>query len=159
MENGRWTMENLLFYLLILFLPTQLGKHFLPNFSIIQGIRIDYLSPTVYFTDILICLLFTLWFYRGFVSKLIVDSGVVVPPPQKHTSVSGKRRQERIQNQFENLNLGFWIFIMLLLVNIFLSRNILNGLYHLFKFLEFSFVAYYVVVIVKEKVQLQMIMT
>ena len=51
-------LDKFLFYLLLLFLPTQLGLHFWPNFSFIQGIRIDYLSPTLYVTDILICLLF-----------------------------------------------------------------------------------------------------
>lgn len=45
------------FYLLILFLPTQFGKHFWPQFSFIQGFRLDYLSPTVYLTDILIFLI------------------------------------------------------------------------------------------------------
>ena len=49
-------MQRVLFFLLLLFLPTQLGKHFWPSFSFIQGIRIDYLSPTLYLTDILIFL-------------------------------------------------------------------------------------------------------
>lgn len=42
-----------LFFLLLLFLPTQLGKHFFPQFSLVSGLRVDYLSPTVYFTDLL----------------------------------------------------------------------------------------------------------
>jgi hypothetical protein len=45
---------GLLFYLLILFLPTQFGKHFWPNFSLVSGLRLDYLSPTLYFTDLII---------------------------------------------------------------------------------------------------------
>ena len=36
-----------------LFLPTQLGKHFFFPFSYLSGIRIDYLAPTLYFTDII----------------------------------------------------------------------------------------------------------
>src|SRR5579872_3631132 len=41
------------FYLLtLLFLPTQLGKHFWPDFTVVEGFRIDYLSPTLYFTDL-----------------------------------------------------------------------------------------------------------
>src|SRR6266704_691714 len=70
MENGKWTMENLLFSLLILFLPTQFGKHFWPSFSIIQGIRVDYLSPTLYFTDILIILLFLVWLINNLLSPM-----------------------------------------------------------------------------------------
>ncbi|HSD98340.1 MAG TPA: O-antigen ligase family protein [Patescibacteria group bacterium] len=50
--------DTFLFYLLILFLPTQLGKHFWPNFSFVLGSRVDYLSPTVYITDLIILLLF-----------------------------------------------------------------------------------------------------
>lgn len=50
--------ETLLFYFLILFLPTQFGKHFWPPFSYVLGQRVDYLSPTVYLTDIFIVILF-----------------------------------------------------------------------------------------------------
>lgn len=41
--------------LLVLFwglLPTQLGKHLWPPFSLVNGIRVDYLSPTLYVTDL-----------------------------------------------------------------------------------------------------------
>lgn len=47
--------------LLFFFLPTQLGRHFWPNYSYIYGIRIDYLSPTFYLTDLL--LFFSLFFW------------------------------------------------------------------------------------------------
>jgi len=39
---------------LIFFLPTQLGTFFFIPESYISGIRIDYLAPTVYFTDLII---------------------------------------------------------------------------------------------------------
>lgn len=45
--------EALLFFLLLLSIPTQLGKHFWLESSLILGRRIDYLSPTIYLTDIL----------------------------------------------------------------------------------------------------------
>lgn len=45
-------------YLFLLFLPTQLGYHFWPTWSFIYGSRIDYLSPTLFFTDILFIVLF-----------------------------------------------------------------------------------------------------
>jgi O-antigen ligase len=53
-------LERLVFYLILLLSPTQFGRHFWPSFSYVYGIRIDYLSPTVYVTDILISLLFVL---------------------------------------------------------------------------------------------------
>jgi O-antigen ligase len=58
-------VENILFYLLVLFLPTQLGKHFWPDFAFIDGIRIDYLSPTIYATDVIIISLFVIWLRRA----------------------------------------------------------------------------------------------
>lgn len=49
--------EKVLFFLTVLFLPTQLGKHFWPSFSSVYSLRIDYLSPTIYIWDILVLLL------------------------------------------------------------------------------------------------------
>lgn len=45
-------------------MPTQLGKHFWPDFTFISGIRIDYLSPTLYLTDIITFLLFLFTYYK-----------------------------------------------------------------------------------------------
>ncbi len=45
-------------FLFFLLLPTQLGKHFFFPVSFIAGVRIDYLAPTLYTTDILFFLLF-----------------------------------------------------------------------------------------------------
>lgn len=50
--------SKIFFLLFIFFLPTQFGKHFFSSFSYINGVRVDYLSPTVYLTDILVFLLF-----------------------------------------------------------------------------------------------------
>ncbi len=44
-------------YLLIFLLPVQLGKHFFLPFSYLSGVRIDYLSITIYLTDLLIMIL------------------------------------------------------------------------------------------------------
>ncbi len=40
--------------LLVFLLPVQLGKHFWPDFAFVQGLPIDYLSPTLYLTDVLL---------------------------------------------------------------------------------------------------------
>lgn len=50
--------SKILFLIFIFFLPTQFGKHFFPSFSYINGVRVDYLAPTIYLTDILVFLLF-----------------------------------------------------------------------------------------------------
>lgn len=53
-----------LFFLLLLFLPTQLGFHFWPSWSFVLGRRVDYISPTVHVTDILIFCLLMAWIHQ-----------------------------------------------------------------------------------------------
>lgn len=50
--------ERIAFYLLLATIPIQLGKHFWPDFAFVQGIRVDYLSPTLYISDVAFILLF-----------------------------------------------------------------------------------------------------
>ncbi len=45
------------FFLLLVILPTQLGKHFFFPFSFLSGVRVDYLAPTLYLSDIAVLLL------------------------------------------------------------------------------------------------------
>lgn len=56
----RWAVEqalnkwkSFLLFLFLLLIPTQLGKHFWPEWSYVLGIRVDYLSPTIYFIDLI----------------------------------------------------------------------------------------------------------
>lgn len=51
-------VKEIIFIFLLIFFPSQLGFHFWPQWSFINGIRIDYFSPTLYMTDILLGLLF-----------------------------------------------------------------------------------------------------
>lgn len=57
MKLNRDRFSDLLIFLFVLFLPTQFGKHFFLPFSHISGVRVDYLAPTVYVTDIFALLL------------------------------------------------------------------------------------------------------
>lgn len=52
---------RLLFQLFILLLPTQFSYHLWPDFSYIFGIRVDYFSPTIYFSEIILFITFLLW--------------------------------------------------------------------------------------------------
>lgn len=55
-------VEIYVFRLLIFLAPTQLGYHYFAKFSYVFGIRVDYLAPTLYLTDILVLiLLFFFW--------------------------------------------------------------------------------------------------
>jgi len=47
-------MKKIIFWLLIFLIPTQLGLHFWPDFSFVAGFKIDYLSPTIYLTDLIL---------------------------------------------------------------------------------------------------------
>lgn len=57
-------LSKTFFLLFIGFLPTQLGKHFWPQESFVLGIRIDYLAPTLYVTDILLVCFLTVFLYE-----------------------------------------------------------------------------------------------
>ncbi len=53
-------LTNILFYLLLALIPTQVGRHFFFGFSQVNGIQLDYLIPTIYLTDIIIFILYIL---------------------------------------------------------------------------------------------------
>lgn len=55
------TIHRVFFFLLLALLPTQLGLHTWPSWSFVLGRRIDYLSPTLYGTDVLIAGLLISW--------------------------------------------------------------------------------------------------
>lgn len=103
-------VQDSLFYFLILFLPTQFGKHFWPVWSYFVGLRIDYLSPTLYVTDIFVILLF--------LTTLL-------------------KKELRI-------NKKFLFTVLLLSLSVFLSKNPFVGWYYLLKFLEMSYVVFFV---------------
>jgi hypothetical protein len=46
----------------LLLIPTQLGRHWWPEWSLVRGVRVDYLSPTLYLID----LLWGLWLIFNF---------------------------------------------------------------------------------------------
>ena len=57
--------ENILLFLWIFLIPTQLGKHFWPEWSHVVGVRSDYLGPILYLSDLvwvgwMICKIFNL---------------------------------------------------------------------------------------------------
>ncbi|MBI3485575.1 O-antigen ligase family protein [Candidatus Daviesbacteria bacterium] len=54
-------IEKIFLFLTLLFLPTQLGKHFFLKFSYIYSLPIDYLAPTLYFWDLLVLFLVFIW--------------------------------------------------------------------------------------------------
>ncbi len=79
-------LQKIIFQTLIFFLPTQVALHFWPDWALVSGIRVDYLAPTIYFTDLLVFLLLFLWIfqikvlsikYLAFSIKIVLIFGVV----------------------------------------------------------------------------------
>lgn len=73
-KSWRHYVVKILLVFLVFFLPTQFGKHFFPVYSYLNGVRVDYLAPTLYFTDILILIIFILnikSFFNFFKNKVI----------------------------------------------------------------------------------------
>ena len=51
--NRFWgILRKILLFGFLLLIPTQLGKLFWPDWSYVLGIRVDYLSPTLYLVDL-----------------------------------------------------------------------------------------------------------
>ena len=71
-------LQKLLVFLLFVFLPSQLGYHFWPEWSFVNGIRVDYFSPTIYFTDLFILGILALWFVERPMIRLNAHKLIVV---------------------------------------------------------------------------------
>lgn len=100
----------------VFFLPSQLALHFWPKSSFIFGIRVDYLAPAIYFTDILIVGLFAFW--------VINDRKTLLKFLTKQKSV-------------------LLFFLAFALLNIIFSSLPFISLYKWFKILEFAFFGVY----------------
>lgn len=122
-------IEESVFSLFILFLPSQLGKHFWPNFSYIGGLRIDYLSPTFYFTDLLIILLFISNIFKR--------------------KIKIKNITSLLNKQTINQNLSY--FLIFLIFSSFITLNIINSsrplltLYSWLRTIELAAVSFYII--------------
>lgn len=124
-----------LFLVLCLLLPVQLGNHFWPNFAYVMGLRIDYLSPTIYLTDLLVAAILGLWIWER-ISRIGL-SGV-------------------LRIAYYVLRNYWWVLAVFvyLLIGSLLAQNPGAGLYKFAKIVEFSLLALYVA---KNRYQLSVI--
>ena len=58
-------LEKTLFLFFILSIPSQLTFHFWPSWSFINGFPVDYLSPVLYFSDLVFIPLVLMWYFRS----------------------------------------------------------------------------------------------
>lgn len=109
-----------LFSLLLFFLPIQLGFHFWPLWSFVLGRRVDYLSPTIFFTDILVLGTLLFWVYekRANISSLLYARWYLV---------------------------GFFCFTLFACLNSFLSTSFPVAIYKWIKVFEYIGLGIYIV--------------
>ncbi len=114
-------MLDFLTFALILFSPTQLGYHFWPREAYIWGIRVDFLSPTLYLTDILV---------------LGILAAYIISKVRKRKSVVSLRA-------IEKLWVAILITLFFVIFNIYFSPRPLVALYRWAKILEMGLLTYY----------------
>ena len=117
-------LHRIAFFLLLALLPTQLGFHTWPSWALVLGRRVDYLSPTLYLTDILIFLIIFFWF-TNFISRIM-----------KH--------ELRIMAIIHN-SLFIILLFLFALLNIFFADSPMVALYKWAKVLEFGLLGVYIV--------------
>lgn len=101
--------------ILLFLIPTQLAYHFWPQFSFVFGFRIDYLAPTVYFTDLL--------------TVVLVADFLLSHPRLFLTSI----KKNKIQ---------ITLILLVVLANIIFALNPILASIRWIKILEFAFLAY-----------------
>ncbi|MCL4389993.1 MAG: O-antigen ligase family protein [Patescibacteria group bacterium] len=116
-------METAVVNLLLILLPTQLGLHLWPSWAFVNGIRVDYFSPTLYLTDVLIFLLFL---------------SVIFNLASRSFGT-----QFKIFNKYSIFKL--LIFIGFTTLNIYWSLSSWVTLYKWLKVIEFGFLIWYLV--------------
>jgi hypothetical protein len=67
-------LQKLVFLTLVFLMPSQFGLHLWPEWAYVYGIRVDYLSPTLYLTDVLVVILLLLWTVQLFMTKKLMVS-------------------------------------------------------------------------------------
>jgi hypothetical protein len=121
-------IHEIFFALLVVLLPIQLGKHFWPDWSYVWGLRIDYLSPTVYLTDLLVLGIVFFWFLEN----------------RNHLGGGAKLKAFLLRGGTKKKLLLPISISAFLLLNAFLSQNQPASFYKLIKILEFALLGFYV---------------
>ncbi len=130
-------LHKIFFFFLLILLPTQLGIHFWPDWASVLGRRVDYLSPTLYLTDILIIL--TISSYLIFNFHFFLRSRI----PLRGTIFN---QFSKFKNQIFKKNHVFLLAgILFVVFNIVVSANRPVAIYKWAKVLEFGFFGWYIV--------------
>ncbi len=117
-------VHQFFFLILLILLPVQLGRHFWPEWSYVLGLKIDYLAPTIYLTDILVVGILLFWMLEN-------------------TSEVFSRLRRGFTSEVKQ---GWWIIaiFLYLFTTSLLAQNPGAALYKFIKIIEFSFLGFYV---------------
>ncbi len=122
-------LHQKIFFFLLVLLPTQLGYHAWPEWAHVLGRRVDYLSPIIYLTDVLLIATMASWFVENFFHKFSIFNLKFLINRRKFIFLIFK------------LGLLF-VFIG---INIFVSSSRPVAMYTWFKVLEFVGLGFYVI--------------
>jgi O-antigen ligase len=114
-------------------MPVQLGYHFWPSWTMVLGRRVDYLSPTIYLTDILIGMIFLFWLFDF--RRL-----------GKLDSFFSRRIFQNIR-KWDEWHWGIILTcgVLFIIVNILNAQNSSVAIYQWMKVLEFGLLSIYIV--------------
>ena len=118
-------------YLFIFLLPTQLGTFFFISQSYIDGIRIDYLAPALYGTDILVIILAFVYVIPDLIRNLEIIKNWIL-------------------NQVQDDKLLYVLISLFLILNIAFALSPIISIYKLIKLAELAAVFW---MITKSKIQ------
>jgi hypothetical protein len=125
-HNSLFTrLHQLFFFLTLVFLPTQLGYHFWPSWSMVLGRRVDYLSPTLFLTDIFIILTLLFWFFEVVTKKEL--------------------RITKYELRKNKSFLWIGILVVFVIVNITAASRVPVAIYHWIKLFEYLLFGVYIV--------------
>lgn len=122
-------LHQIFFLSLIILLPTQLGYHFWPEWAYVLGRRVDYLSPTVYLTDVIIFFIILFWLIEG---------------KKRITGYVSRVTVKKVISIIHNTKYVIPVVIFVLL-NIFFAASRPVAILKWAKVLEFTALGYYIV--------------
>ena len=137
--------HRFLFYLLVLLLPVQLGKYFWPDWSFVNGIRIDYLAPTIYLTDILVVGILICWGISAALKLKIKNQKLKTPARRQARHIKNQKAKEFWKTLFYSFITHYSLLITIFfLLNIFFAQNRQVVIFKALKIIELVLLAFYV---------------
>jgi hypothetical protein len=125
LERAKFLLGGLFFFLL----PTQLAYFFWPDWAYLFGIKVDFLSPVIFLTDIIALLLAVLWLAELAVENL--------------GRSKNKLKRGILDQVWGDLSWPVLATIGFLLINVFLAYQPLLAVYRLAKWGELVFLLVY----------------